>query len=105
MNIAETLDELKRKAGKDAELKRRILQTRTEANPLSAFCNLCRKLGYPVYEMDLACAGESFYAEIKRSTNGGGENSPLLKGEDDFYEMFFANITNINKSASIRKRT
>lgn len=60
MNIAETLDELKRKAGKDAELKRRILQTRTEANPLSAFCNLCRKLGYPVYEMDLACAGESF---------------------------------------------
>ena len=48
MNIAETLDELKRKAGKDAELKRRILQTRTEANPLSAFCNLCRKLGYPV---------------------------------------------------------
>lgn len=49
MNIAETLDELKRKAGKDAELKRRILQTRTEANPLSAFCNLCRKLGYPVY--------------------------------------------------------
>ncbi|MEI3167680.1 MAG: hypothetical protein V8S58_06800 [Lachnospiraceae bacterium] len=66
MNIAETLDE--RKAGKDAELKRRILQTRTEANPLSAFCNLCRKLGYPVYEMDLACAGESFYAEIKRIT-------------------------------------
>ena len=87
MNIAETLDELKRKAGKDAELKRRILQTRTEANPLSAFCNLCRKLGYPVYEMDLACAGESFYAEIKRSTN-----SPLLKGEDDFYEMFFAEL-------------
>ena len=80
MNIAETLDELKRKAGKDAELKRRILQTRTEANPLSAFCNLCRKLGYPVY------------AEIKRSTNGGGENSPLLKGEDDFYEMFFAEL-------------
>ena len=36
MNIAETLDELKRKAGKDAELKRRILQTRTEANLHSA---------------------------------------------------------------------
>ena len=50
----------KRKAGKAAELKSRILQTRKEANPLSAFCVLCRKLGYQVYEMDLACAGESF---------------------------------------------
>ena len=37
-------------------------------------------------------AGESFYAEIKRSTNGGGENSPMLEGEDDFYELFFAGL-------------
>lgn len=54
MNIAETLDELKRKAGKAPELKSRILQTRKEADPLSAFCVLCRELGYQVYEMDLA---------------------------------------------------
>ncbi len=92
MNIAEILDEIKHKAGKDQALKEQILQTRTKDNPLSSFCNLCRELGYPVYEMDLACAGESSYAEIKRSTNGGGENSPLLKGEDDFYEMFFAEL-------------
>ena len=26
---------------------------------------------------------------MKRSTNGGGENSPILEGEDDFYEDFF----------------
>lgn len=35
-------------------------------------------------------AGEEFYAEIKRSTNGGGENFPALEGEDDFYELFLA---------------
>ena len=35
-------------------------------------------------------AGEEFYAEIKRSTNGGGEHSPALEGEDDFYELFLA---------------
>lgn len=92
MNIAETLDEIKRKAQKDPILKSKILQTRRDENPLSSFCKLCRELGYSVYEMDLACAGESFYAEMKRSTNGGGENSPLLKGEDDFYEMFFREL-------------
>lgn len=92
MNIAETLDEIKQKAQKDPVLKSKILQTRRDKNPLSSFCKLCRELGYCIYEMDLACAGESFYAEMKRSTNGGGENSPLLKGEDDFYEMFFREL-------------
>ena len=51
---------------------------------------LYRDRGYAIYEMDLAMAGEEFYAEIKRSTNGGGENSPALEGEDDFYELFLA---------------
>ena len=40
--------------------------------------------------MDLICAGEEFHAAMKRSTNGGGENSPMLSGEDDFYELFMA---------------
>ena len=40
--------------------------------------------------MDLAMAGEDFYAEIKRITNGRGEISPALEGEDDFYELFLA---------------
>jgi len=42
--------------------------------------------------MDLIEAGESDYAAIKRSTNGGGENSPVLDGEDDYYEMFLAEL-------------
>ena len=29
---------------------------------------------------------------MKRSTNGGGGNSPKLDGEDDFYELFFAGL-------------
>lgn len=40
--------------------------------------------------MDLIEEGEALYAAMKRSTNGGGENSPMLEGEDDFYELFFA---------------
>ena len=40
----------------------------------------------------LIAAGEEFHAAMKRSTNGGGENSPMIEAEDDFYELFFANL-------------
>ena len=69
-----------------------MLATRQEKNPLSAFCRVCQELGYPVYEMELIEVGEEFYASMRRSTNGGGENSPMLEGEDDFYELFFASL-------------
>ena len=51
MNIAEILDEIKKLAGQDVELKEKILKTRLEADPLSAFCRLCRELGFQIYEM------------------------------------------------------
>ena len=60
--------------------------------PLTAFCRKCQEYGYPIYEMEIVLAGEEFYATMKRSTNGGGENSPMLEGEDDFYELFFAGL-------------
>lgn len=93
MNILDMLDELQKKALHDEKLKEELLATRREANPLEAFCRKCRELGYELYEMDLVLAGEEFYATMKRSTNGGGENSPVLEGEDDFYELFFAALT------------
>ncbi len=92
MALSELLDELERKALKDEALRERLMATRKDPNPLTAFCGVCREMGLEIYEMDLIEAGEFFYAAIKRSTNGGGENSPVLKGEDDFYEMFFANL-------------
>ena len=36
--------------------------------------------------------GEESYAAMRRSTNGGGENSPLLAWEDDYYELFMAEL-------------
>ena len=47
---------------------------------------------YELYPMDIVQAGDEFYAAMKRSTNGGGENSPVLTGEDDPYELFFAGL-------------
>lgn len=59
----------------------------------AAFCRKCRELGYEIYDMDLITAGEmNFTLLCCRSTNGGGENSPMLEGEDDFYELFFAGL-------------
>lgn len=92
MTTAELLDELQRKALQDEQIKYKLLATRKEKEPFEAFCKVCQELGYPIYPMDLISAGEEFYAEMKRSTNGGGENSPVLEGEDDFYELFFASL-------------
>lgn len=86
------LEELQSRARRDEALRETIWETRRAANPVSSFCRLCRELGYPIYEMDLIQAGEEFYASMKRSTNGGGENSPVLEGEDDLYELFFVNL-------------
>ena len=92
MEIPEMLDELKQKALHDENLRQELLATREDPQPLTAFCRKCQEKGYPICEMELILAGEEFYATMKRSTNGGGENSPMLDGEDDFYELFFAGV-------------
>ncbi len=92
MEIPEMLEQLKQKAKQDENLRQELLRTKQDKNPLTAFCMKCREYGYSIYEMDLITAGEQFYATMRRSTNGGGENSPMLDGEDDFYELFFAGL-------------
>ena len=92
MEIPEMLDEMKQKALHDENLRQELLATREDPQPLTAFCRKCQEKGYPICEMELILAGEEFYATMKRSRNGGGENSPMLEGEDDFYELFFAGL-------------
>ena len=92
MEIGAMLDELREKALKNHNIWQELMDTRKAEQPLAAFCAKCRELGYQIYEMDLITAGEEFQATMRRSTNGGGENSPKLAGEDDFYELFFASL-------------
>lgn len=94
-NCMELLDELQSRALHESEIREKLLKTKKEIDPFGAFCRTCRELGYEIYEMDLISAGEEFHATMKRSTNGGGENSPMLIGEDDFYELFMAGIEKI----------
>ena len=92
MNAVEALDELQRKARHDDKLREQFIKTRDAEDSLGAFCSVCREAGYELYPMDIVQAGDEFYAAMKRSTNGGGENSPVLTGEDDPYELFFAGL-------------
>ena len=92
MTTVELLDALQNKAKQDPKVREALLATEKEPNPAEAFCRKCQELGYPIYVMDLIQSGEEFYGNMRRSTNGGGENSPMLEGEDDFYELFMASI-------------
>lgn len=90
MTTADILNELQKKAYKDEVLRQKLLATEHLEEPLDEFCKICRMEGYEIYPMDVIIAGEETYAAMKRSTNGGGENAPMLDGEDDFYELFLA---------------
>ena len=93
MNTIELLDALQLKAKKDPELRKALFATRSEKNPVDAFCKKCQEEGYPIYTIgSVFRQGKSFMLPLRRSTNGGGENSPTLEGEDDFYELFFATL-------------
>ena len=95
LHVSKILNLIQKQALEDEVLKERFLKTRTDPNSLSAFCALCRELGYDIYPMDVIAASEEEYAAMKRSTNGGGENSPILAGADDLYEDFFAPLNNL----------
>ena len=90
MHTAFVIEQLQKMALRDPQLKAKILATKKADKPLAAFCALAREYGFELCEMDIIEAGEGLYATIKRSTNGGGENSPKLEYQDDLYEMLVA---------------
>ena len=59
-DITSMLDELQRQAKRDENLRQRLIATKKEQEPVSAFCKICRELGYEIYEMELILAGEEF---------------------------------------------
>ncbi len=92
MDVGEILETLKAKAIADKELRARLIATRTMKNPVTEFCKISTEAGVPLNAIDLVNYGEESYTAMRRSTNGGGENSPLLAWEDDAYEMFLAEL-------------
>ena len=95
MNTADKLEILLEKAKSDSALKQNLLDTRNEADPLAAFCKVAAGAGVEITVMDIVNQGEEFYAEIKRSTNGGGENSPDLDFQNDEYSIFMMRLSDL----------
>ncbi|MCI7469206.1 MAG: hypothetical protein PUG68_06770 [Lachnospiraceae bacterium] len=92
MTVYDTLEEAKKRAKTDKAFCKELLDTRGKDGGLSQFCRILNREGYDISAIDLVNAGEESYAAMRRSTNGGGENSPLLAGEDDLYEMFLVEL-------------
>ena len=88
MNMNEQLYKLLQKAGQDAALRERILQTRTAADPALALCELCTAEGFPLTVGGLFAEGEEFFCNLFRSCNGSAVQP--LDGWDDPLDMFFA---------------
>ena len=98
MEVYEALTLLRDKAARDPAWRKSLLETRHSRTPLAEFCRISTQAGVELYEMDILSAGEDYYAAMRRSTNGGGENSPLLVGEDDYYELFLEELTVMEKN-------
>ena len=90
MKVLDELDRFQEAGLKNKALRDQILKTRDDEEPLIAFCRLACAKGYEINAMDLVYAGEEAYASMRRATNGGGENSPMLENEDDYYSLFMA---------------
>ena len=95
MMITEMLDRLLDMAKHDAVLKEKLLKTRQSDNSVADFCMIATENGFPMSVMDIINQGEEFYAEIKRSTNGGGENSPDLDYQNDEYSIFMMRLKDL----------
>lgn len=92
MLTEEKLEKLRYAARKDPVLREKLLATEAAGEPLRLFCEISTQYGIALSPMEVISFGEESYAAMRRSTNGGGENSPLLEGEDDYYELFIAEM-------------
>lgn len=89
--IGVMLDNLLVDARKDPAMKAQLLQTRKEAEPMLAFCDMASALGYPITPGELIAAGEEYSCNQLKSTNGGGVNP--YDFYDDLYDNFFISLT------------
>ena len=89
---AEKIEKLMEMAASDPALRASLLASGASDRPVFAFCEAARAAGIELFEMELVSFGENEHAAMKRSTNGGGENTPALAWQDDYYEILMTEL-------------
>ncbi len=92
MELFVLFDKIKEAAAEDVSFKESLLKAYESDAPTVNFCKVCNEHGIDIYPMDIAEADESVYAAMRRSTNGGGENSPHLGWEENIFEALIREI-------------
>lgn len=92
MDLQDAIVKLRALAKDDAAVRERLLATREAENCEELFCEVATALGCPIDITELAFSGENDYAHMRRATNGGGENSAVLAGYSDYYDLFMCEL-------------
>jgi len=88
--MGEKLTELLKMALSDFNIKNELIKTKTDADPLDAFCKKAKEFGVEISLADLLWDGEDFCSAMLRSVNGGGVDA--FDSWTDFYDLFFASL-------------
>ncbi|MBQ5399428.1 MAG: hypothetical protein IIU14_08365 [Ruminococcus sp.] len=78
------MQRLLQKAKENEQIRQRLLQTKSAPDPLKAFCDEARDMGFEIYLGELFAYGMTMNDAKLRATNGGG--SFEIEGWNDLYE-------------------
>lgn len=91
MNTFEKLEALTALVKQNEALRRRLLETRIQRDPLAEFCRLAQAAGVALTPGELFAVGQEYSDNQCKSTNGG--NPTPYDAFDDAYENFLASIS------------
>ena len=77
-------------AKKDETLRKALLKTRENKEPILSFCALAREAGVELYPGELLAVGAEYSDNQCKSTNGG--NPTPYDSFNDAYEIFLASV-------------
>lgn len=77
-------------AKKDPLLKKKLLATRSEDDPMDAFCKVACDAGHPITVGELFAIWQEYSDTQCKSTNGG--NPRPYDSFEDTYETFLASL-------------
>lgn len=89
-NITIELELLYSDAKKDPLLKEKLLASRSEDDPMDAFCKIACDAGHPITVGELFAIGQEYSDNQCKSTNGG--NPYPYDSFEDTYETFLASL-------------